>query len=171
MLWIYYIGGRGKSGKLVLIKIGISADPEAQLSALTPLQAFDLELLGFEEGSPDLLEERKMKFQKIALKNDWYHAKSELLVYIAELPRVTLEKGNMKKICVDLTPDEWNALVRGVEETDSRTKTRLIRRALKFYTALGRYKALGYMLQVLRGGKYHVFTDLDDIKDPEDIDI
>jgi hypothetical protein len=167
MQWVFYIGGRLRQGKLVTIKIGVSADPSGHLAALAPTQPYDLELIGLEVGGADLLAQRQKEFRALALRNDWYRPDAKLVDFIQGLPQVDLGKGAAKKVCVDFTPEEFALLEAGVETIGTITKARLIRRAVTFYLKLGELRARGYLLQAMRGGKFTAFPDLDDIRDPD----
>lgn len=167
MQWVFYIGGRLRADKLVTIKIGVSGDPKAHLAALAPTQPFDLEFLGLEVGGSELLVKRHKQFKALALRNDWFRPDPSLVKFIEELPKIDLAEGAVRKVCVDFEPEEFIALTEGVEVIGTKTKARLIRRAVKFYLKLGELRARGYFLQAMKGGKFTAFPDLDDIRDPE----
>lgn len=167
MQWVFYIGGSLRPGKLVTVKIGISADPGGHLASLAPTQPYDLELIGLEVGGPELLAKRQKEFRSVFLRNDWYRPDVKLVEFIQGLPKVDLGKGATKKVCVDFTPEEFALLETGVETIGTVTKARLIRRAVAFYLKLGDLRARGYLLQAMRGGKFTAFPDLDDIRDPD----
>lgn len=171
MQWVYYIGGRGRKGQLVTFRIGVSADPITQLESLATVQPYKLELLAVEEGDLDLLEQRRKQFRLAALQNDWYKASEELTSFVESLPKVNIAQGNDKKICVFFNPKEYKEIEDAVDVIGTRTKSRLIRRAIRFYLVLGRFKAKGFMLQVIRGGRFHEFSSLEDIKDPDELDL
>jgi hypothetical protein len=90
-----------------------------------------------------------------------------LLESITRLPKLDLGAGASRRVCLDLSPEEFTELEAGVETIGTVTKTRLIRRALSFYLRLGKLRAKGYILHAMKGGKFTAFPDLDDIRDPE----
>lgn len=172
MQWLYYIGGRGRKGGLVTLRIGVSADPHAQLEHLAPVQPYKLELLAVEEGGLELLEYRRKQFKEVALQNDWYKMTPELVDFVHAIPKINLtEQSQDRKICVFFSPEEYREISLAVDSIGTRTKSRLIRRAIHFYLTLGQYKAKGFILQVIRGGRFHEFSNLDDIKRPEELDL
>jgi len=168
MQWIFYIGALFPSGGMPLVRLGISNDPRASLEALAPSQPFPLKLLGWEEGTLELLEDRKKRFRKCSVRNDWYRPNDAMFQFIYDLPKEDLEKGARKRVSVDMSPEEYNAMMEAVEVLGTITKSRLVRQALTFYIKLSQLKARGYMLQAMKGGRFTAFPDLDDIRMPED---
>lgn len=170
--WVYYIGGLGgKSGSLTAIRLGIAPDPRETLLELAPTSPFQLVLLGMERGTQDLLETRRSTFRPAALQNDWYLPQDELVDHIEGLEAVNLGDWRLKKVCLDLNPEEWIELEAAVKETGTVTKARLIRRAVKFYAVLGKYKARGFLLQAIKKNRFVVFSDLDNIPHPDEVDL
>jgi len=167
MQYVCYIGGRGRKGSLVVIQIALTSDPDKYLTHLKPTQPYDLELLGSEVGNEDVLEERRSKF-KSALKNGWVKYTDELGLFVKALPKLDSKKG-MKKVCVDWTAAEVAEIEFGVDRLGLKTKTKVIRRAVKFYLALVGYKARGWTIQAIKDGKFHAFHDLEHIENPEDL--
>jgi hypothetical protein len=84
--------------------------------------------------------------------------------HVAELRPVDRGAGKPRRVSLDLEPEEFAALETMVEQMGTITKARLLRRAVKFYRSLIRYKAQGYLIQAIKGGKLVQFPDLEDIR-------
>lgn len=164
--WIYYIGGRSKAGKLMAIKMGLAWDPREDFSQMEPWVPFTLSFLACEEGTLDLLERRKRQFRKQALINDWFLPSSDLLLLLNSLPEVGFTQELPRKVCLDLSVDEFEALGQGVEALGLRTKGRFIRQALQLYLKLWKYLNLGYSLQVFKGRSVSTYTNLEAVDNP-----
>ncbi len=164
MQWIHYLGGRGKSGKIVAIGIGMSHDPDLFLSQHCSSLPFDAELLKIEEGSQELLDGIRQEYQVDHLNGPWYRVSDKLMDRISAL-KLTHSSGT-RRVSLDLSVQEFDELSAMVKELGTRTKSRLLRRALRFFLALRRYKARGYVIQAIKGGLLTQFHDFDDINDP-----
>lgn len=165
MRWIHYIAGKGKSGKLIAMAIGMDPDPDAVIAKYDDLMPFTIELIGLEEGSQERLEELRTRFRPIRLHGPWYKPTAELVEFVEGLKPIDRMQGS-KRVSLDLMAEEFSQLEAMVKELGTVTKARLLRRALRFYLALGRYKARGYALQAIKDGKLIQFPDLEHIKDP-----
>lgn len=167
-MWVVYVGALGRKGDILLVQIALTDDPHRYMVNLGVTLPYSLELIQFELGSPELLEIRRGAFKAFGLRNGWFLAKEPLMKFIGSLPKVDISEGAPKKICVDFSPSEAQEIADGVERLGTRTQARLIRRAVKFYLRLSLYKAKGWTVQVIRGGRFEVFPDLDDIDPPQD---
>lgn len=165
MQWIHYIGGRGKGGKLLSIAIGMSSDPDTFIAKFKNDMPFIIALLGLEEGSQERLEQLRVQFSGTSLHGPWYKPTGALTDIIENLPSVE-RGGPVRRVSLDLPTEEFVQLDAMVRELGTVTKSRLLRRAMRFYLRLGRYKARGYALQAIKDGKLIQFPDLDDIEEP-----
>lgn len=161
MQFIHYIGGEGRNGKLVALGFGLSSDPEAHLATLKGTMPFNLKILAIEAGSAEKLELLREQFKKSHINGFWYQPTPELQQHVKAVEVVDPAMGKMTRVSLDLSPDEFGQLEKLVEETGTKGKAKFLRKALRFYAALYRYKAQGYMIQVVRGGKMVQFPDLD----------
>lgn len=166
MQWICYIAGQSRKGDNIIVHIGLAEDPLKYTADLGLYQPYKLNLLGCEMGTPELLEERREAY-KTPFQNGWYKPSEELMAHIKGLPTPDYSKAGTKKICVDFTSQEAAHIEQGAKISGAKTKTRLIRRAVKFYLALWAYKNKGWTVQVIKGGKFHAFENLDDIEPPQ----
>jgi hypothetical protein len=163
MPWIYYVKGLGKTNKIVAIGIGLAANPETQIAELEGSMPFQLELAGVEEGSQERLEALYARFQADHLRGLWYKPSAAVLGHIAELSPVDRDTSKTRRVSLDLGPNEFAELELMVEQTGTVTKARLLRKAVRFYRSLMKYKAQGFLIQAVKGGKLVQFPDLDDI--------
>lgn len=163
--WIHYIGGHGKSGKLVAVGIGMGPDPEAIVARFNGQMPFSTSLLGLETGSRERLEALRTQFRALHLHGPWFKPNEALEAHVAALGPVDREEGKPRRVSLDLTAEEFLDLERWVEELGTVTKSRLIRKALRFYIGVGKYVALGYRFQAIKDGRLVQFPDLD-IPDP-----
>lgn len=162
---IHFIGGATKRGELVAVAIGISTSPSSQVAALKKASPFHgLSLLGVEAGSQERLETIKNEFATLAMGGPWFKASEELLQRIKSL-EPAVDKKDSRRVSLDLDPEEWAMLETMVEELGEKMKSKVLRRSLKFYRSLLRYKAKGYMIQAIRGGELIQFPELDDIRE------
>jgi hypothetical protein len=166
--WICYIAGLGRKGDFVVIQIALAEDPNVYLAALKPTQPYELRLLGSEPGTEELLEERRAQFRS-GFRNGWVKPSPELLAHVEALPEADPKLGALKKVCVDWTPAEVLGIEQGVERMGLKTKTRLIRRAVRFFLGLTAYHAKGWTIQAVKGGRFVQFKDLDDIEEPSEV--
>ena len=160
-MWIHYIGGHGKSGRLVAVGIGMSPDPEVALAKFDGQMPFSTSLLGLETGSRERLEALRTQFQAAHLHGPWFKPNEALEAHIGALKPVDRELGKPRRVSLDLTADEFLDLEQWVEELGTVTKSRLIRRAIRFYIGVGKYVALGYRFQAIKDGSLIQFPDLD----------
>jgi len=168
-MWIHYIGGHGAGEKLVAVEIGLGDDPEGYLAGLRKASPFQLDLLKLEEGSLPRLEAIQALFRSIRLQGgSWYRATSALRSHIEALPAVAL-KPKTRRVSLLLPPDEFVELEQAVEVLGTKTKNRLARQALRSYLKLVRFRAQGYKIQAIKGGKLVQFDDdLDITRGPDD---
>ncbi len=66
-----------------------------------------------------------------------------------------------KRVPLELTEDELQDLDELVETRKTRTRMRLIRRALRFYKVLSDHKEQGFLIQAVKQGTLLQFPDLD----------
>ncbi len=164
MSFIYYIAADSKVGKIVSIAVGVSSDPEEEVSNLDAVMPFKMRLLGLELGSLGRLEAVRHQFRGAHIRGSWFQPSEELQTYVSLLPAIDRSKNQSIRVSLDLNYSEHADLERFVEELGSKTKARLLRRAFRFYQALHRYKAQGFLIQAVKGGTLIQFPDLDDIK-------
>jgi len=165
MQWLHYIAGKGKTGKLVAIAIGMGPDPDTFVARYDDTMPFDISLMGIEEGSQERLEALRTQFQGGHLHGPWYKATGPLVTLVEGLEPVDRGQGS-RRVSLDLPTAEFTQLEDMVKELGMVTKSRLLRRALRFYLRLGRYKARGYALQAIKDGQLIQFPDLDHIEEP-----
>lgn len=161
MQFIHYIGGAGRNQKLVAIGFALSNDPAAHLASIQGTMPFDLKILAIEQGTPERLEELKELFKTAHLNGFWYTPKPELLAHIEAVESIDTSLGKPTRVSLDLVPEEFAALEKLVEEMGAKSKAQLLRKALRFYGAMYRFKAQGYGIQAVKGGKMIQFPDLD----------
>lgn len=164
--WIYFIGGRGKTGKIVAVAIGMSPNPEGKLASLAGNQPFRVELLGLEKGSQTRLEQLREKFAKAKLNGPWFRGEDALVSYIEALPPVDREAARPRRVSLDLSAEDFIELEGMVSEASAVTKQRFLRAAYKSFGRLVRFQARGYKIQAIKGGKLVQFDDLLKIPDP-----
>lgn len=163
MQFIHYIGGSTRAGKLVAVGLGLSNDPAGHLASLKGTLPFDVKLLAIEEGTPEKLEVLKELFKAFHTNGPWYRPAPELQAHIETVEVVDQSVGKTTRVSLDLSPEEFAALEKLVEEMGAKSKAQLLRKALKFYGALYRYKAQGYGIQAVKGGKMIQFPDLETV--------
>lgn len=166
MQYIHFIGGRNLKGKTVAVAMGVSSDPEGQLTSLEGSSPFELSLLALEEGDAERLEQLKERFKGSHARGPWFQATDELLAYVEALEPVDREAGKTKRVSVDLAAEDFALLESLVSEMGIRSKAEFFRKGLRLYAGLHRYKAQGYLIQAVRGGKMVQFPDLDHIAKP-----
>jgi len=165
-MYIHYIGGEGRKKKLLAISFGLSNDPQRHLSSLNGTMPFDLRLLACEKGTEEKLEKLRQTFKPAHLNGPWYRPTPELQAHVNSVEAVdpaTDKEAPTKvtRVSLDLNAEEFSALEQLVEQMGLKSKAQLLRKALRFYGALYRYKAQGYGIQAVRGGKLLQFPDLD----------
>ena len=167
MLFVHYILGSTKSGTEIAVAVGVSADPDAALLALNQSSPLSLKLVGVEEGDASRVEEVRTKFRHLRLNGPWFKVAPDLKEHIQSLCFVDPAKAAAtKRVSVDLDPEEFHDLEVFVGEMGAKSKADLFRRALRFYRALHRYKAQGFIIQAIKSGKLFQFPDLDDVRGP-----
>jgi len=65
------------------------------------------------------------------------------------------------RLTLDLMPEEMQELDRLRDRLKTRTRSRLVRQALKFYSVLVDHRHEGYMIQAVKQGSLLQFPDLD----------
>lgn len=165
-MYIHYIGGEARNGKMVSIAIGVSSNPEAHLAKLSGEMPFALKLLGLEAGNKARLEEVRKEFKALHIKGPWYKPAPALTSHIEGLPEVERSDKKTKRVSLDLDPEEFAELELMVTELGEKMKSKVLRRALRFYRGLQQYKAQGYMIQAVKGGLMVQFPNLDDVREP-----
>ncbi len=161
MQFVHYIGGENRGHKIIAVGFGLSSDPVAHLASLQGTMPFDLRLLAVEQGTAEKLEGLKATFLSSHLHGFWYKPSPELLAHIQAIESVDPALGKATRVSLDLSPEEFSHLEKLVSEMGAKSKAKLLRMALRFYGALYRYKAQGFMIQAVRGGKMIQFPDLD----------
>jgi metal-responsive CopG/Arc/MetJ family transcriptional regulator len=66
-----------------------------------------------------------------------------------------------RRVPLELTEAELKELDELVEVRKTRTRMRLVRRALRFYKVLSDHKEQGYLIQAVKQGSLLQFPDLD----------
>jgi len=167
-MWIHYIGGHGAKEKLVAVEIGLGENPERYLADLRKASPFKLALLKIEEGSIERFEAVQALFKAVRLQGgSWYRATDALRSHIDALPEVN-HRPKTRRVSLLLPPDEFVEVEKAVEVLGTKTKNRLIRRALRSYLNLVRFRAQGYKIQAIKGGKLILLDDDLDIQGPDD---
>lgn len=75
-----------------------------------------------------------------------------------------------RRVPLELTEEELAEVDALVEVRKTRTRSRLIRRALRFYKVLSDHKEQGYLIQAIKPGSLLQFPDLD-VPYPQDVPI
>lgn len=167
MTWVFFARGRGRTGKTVALAMDLHANPELWIEEMASKAPFPrLELAAMEEGSQDLLGRLKERFREYHLNGPWYKTGQLIEDYFQALPEPDRRSGSARRITIEVPPDEFAALTEATARLGTRTKTRFLRQAYRFYLALSDYKARGYLIQAVKGGKLVQFPDLDDIRKP-----
>lgn len=161
MQFIHYVAGESRAKKLVAIGLALVPDPVAHLASLKGTMPFDLRTMALEIGTAEKLEELKAAYQAGHLHGFWFKPVPELLAHVAAVEPLDPSVAKMTRVSLDLTPEEFAGLKKLVEEGCAKNKAQLLRKALRFYTAMYQYKAQGYGIQAVRGGKLIQFPDLD----------
>lgn len=162
MNWVYYVTGLGRDDKVLTVGIGLSPNPEQEVAHMSNFMPYRLKLAGMERGDLELLEQTKRTFRRDHMNNMWFRPSEPLL---AHLETLILERpAPIRRVSLDLTPEEFDALENLVKQMGVVTKARLLRKAFKFYEALHKYKARGFIIQAIKGGSLVQFPDLDDIR-------
>ena len=164
-MWIHYIGGLGKGGKLVVVAIGLSSDPEGQVAVLQDVSPFRLTLLGAEEGSQKRLEDLRQQFKGAQMRGPWFKVTNGLKEHVDSLTPVTPTRPKPKRVSLDLPPSEFRDIEEVVDMLGLKTKARFLRKAARFYVRAGKLQAQGWGIQAVKGGKLLQFHDLDDEPD------
>lgn len=163
-MWIVYMRGAGKNSKTISYGLDLVADPEGRIAEFSDVMPFTIELAGLEVGSRERLEQLREQFRSEHLHGPWYKPSEAIASHIGALPKVDRNTGAMRRVSLDLASDEFAMLDSLVEKMGAKTKARLLRRALRFYSALTQYKAKGYLIQAVKNGKMIQFPDLEDIR-------
>jgi hypothetical protein len=167
-MWIHYIGGLGKGDKLIVVAIGLSSDPEGQVSVLQDVSPFKLTLLGAEEGDQKRLEDLRQQFKGAQMHGPWFKVTNGLKEHVAALKPVTPTRPKPKRVSLDLPPNEFRDIEEVVAMLGLKTKARFLRKAARFYVRAGKLKAQGWGIQAVKAGKLLQFHDLDDEPDKPD---
>ena len=164
MQFLHYVVGKGRSGKVVAYGLDLCADPEASLVSMKGVMPFEVSTLATEVGDSAKLEELRKKFQLHHVQGPWFKPVDEIRMYIESVDSVDPDLAKSKRVSLDLTPEDFSDLETLVKETGVKGKAKLLRKALRFYSAMYRYKAQGYMIQAVQGGKMIQFPDLEAIR-------
>lgn len=160
---IYYIGGCSAQDNLSAVAIGLTTHPDTMLANLQAIAPFHhLTLLAVEQGSQERLDAIKKEFEASALAGPWFKYTEELEKLVKSLPNTSFKS---RRVSLDLDPEDWLMLETMVEEFGEK-KSKVLRRALKFYRTLRKYKDQGYAIQAVKGGEVIRFPTLDDICGP-----
>lgn len=161
MQFIYYVGGESRAKKLVAVGFGLSSDPAATVVDLQVAMPFDLRMMAIEQGNAEKLEQLKDRFKTSHMNGLWYKPSAELQEHIQGVTVVDPEVGKTVRVSLDLVCEEFASLEQLVGEMGLKSKAQLLRKAFRFYQAMYRYKAQGYGIQAVKGGKLIQFPDLD----------
>lgn len=163
MGFIVFVEGHNKQGKSVVVGLGLASNAEEFRTSLDLASPFELDVVGQEPGGPEKLRELQDRFVSQLIRGVWYRPEA-ILEYAKSLPSVECAN-ETKRVSLDLEPEDFADLVAFVKETNAKTKSSLLRRAFRFYRALYRYRAQGYLIQAVKNGKLVQFPDLDDIRE------
>lgn len=163
MAFIVFVEGHNKQGKPVVVGLGLASNAEEFRASLDLASPFELAVVGREPGGPEKLRELQDRFASQLIRGVWYRPEA-ILEYAKALPAID-PPNETKRVSLDLEPEDFVALEVFVQETNSKTKSSLLRRAFRFYRALYRYRAQGYLIQAVKNGKLVQFPDLDDIRE------
>lgn len=164
MGWIYYVEGLSNSNKVLTIGIGISSEPELEVASLARIMPYKVRLAAMEYGDLNLLEQRREQFISGRMNGMWFQPTENLSDLVRNLPVADREEFKGKRVSLDLSPEEFERLETLVSQLGTTTKARLLRKALRFYESLAKYKGQGYLIQAVKGGSLIQFPDLDDIR-------
>jgi hypothetical protein len=106
----------------------------------------------------------KERFRAHHMNGPWYKAAPPIEEYIQSLPTPDRSSGVTRRVTVEIPPEDFAALTEATQRLGTKTKSRFIRKAYRFYIALSEYKARGYLIQAVKGGQLVQFPDLDDIR-------
>lgn len=159
MASIYYIGSKSKS-EVVAVTIGVSKNPKETLSKLRlALPSARLSLLGVEDGGARDLARIKETLKTFALDESWYRYAGAV---VTRVDRVRIEPVGTRRVSLDLGEDDWKMLEDLVGSMNARAKSKVLRRALKFYQTLRTYHSKGYVIQAVKGNSTYHFPKLGD---------
>lgn len=159
-MWVYFLAGRNRKGDVAAVGIGMSRDPETEVIRIEGLMPFKLELAGMEEGGQKRLEALKKQFKRFHLHGPWYKPADELKAYLDALPPASVGSST-KRVSLDLTLHDYVDLDEAVKQRGL-TKSKFLRKAVRFYLAINRYDAQGYLIQAIKDGDLVQFKDLED---------
>jgi hypothetical protein len=163
MQFLHYVAGKNRSGKIVAVGFDLTADPEASVTSMKGLMPFEVETMAVEVGSPARLEELKEQFKAHHAQGPWYRPDQSVLDFVAAVEKVDPSIGKSKRVSLDLIHEDFADLEVLVKETGVKGKAKLLRKALRFYSAMHRYKAQGYMIQAVKGGHMIQFPNLESV--------
>ena len=168
MSWVFFVRGMGRTGKTVALAMDLHPSPEAWLEEMSPKAPFSkLEIVAMEEGSLDLLGSLKERFKSYHLNGPWYKVGQPMEDYFQSLPEPNRTLGGTRRVTIEISPDDFAALTEATQRLGTKTKSRFIRQAYRFYLSLVDYKSRGYLIQAVKGGKLVQFPDLNDIRPSE----
>lgn len=72
------------------------------------------------------------------------------------------------RLSLDMSEEEMAELEEMVRDMKTRTKSRLIRRAIRFYKVVVKLKKQGFLIQAIKGGTLKQFPNLE-MPIPEDV--
>lgn len=161
MQFLHYIAGKTRAGKLVAIGFELSPDPEASLQALQGTMPFEVTSMAVEVGDSTKLETLRAQFRDFHANGLWYRPDAAIQEFVGKIESVDPAVGRTKRVSLDLVPEDFHDLETLVQETGIKGKAKLLRRALRFYAAMHRLKAQGFMIQAVKGGRMIQFPDLE----------
>lgn len=164
MQFLHYVAGKNRSGKVVAIGLDLTSDPEASVTSMKGLMPFDVETMAVEVGSPARLEELRAQFKVHHAQGPWYRPDQSLLDFVAAIESIKPDALKSKRVSLDLVPQDFADLEVLVKETGVKGKAKLLRKALRFYSAMHRFKARGYMIQAVKGGSMIQFPNLESVQ-------
>jgi len=167
MSWVFFVRGLNRAGKTVALAMDLHPNPELWLEDMTVKVPFPkLKLVAMEEGSLDLLGRLKERFREYHMNGPWYKVGQLIEDYFQALPEAN-HKFSGRRLTIEIPPDDFAALTEATTRLGTKTKARFLRQAYRFYLALSDYKARGYLIQAVKGGKLVQFPDLQDIRSSE----
>jgi Arc/MetJ family transcription regulator len=165
MSWVFFARAMGRTGKVVALAMDLHPSPELWLEDIAAKSPFPkLRLAAMEGGSLDLLGRLKERFKAYHMNGPWYKVAQPIEDYIRELPEPNRNQGGSRRVTIEIPPEDFAALAEATQRLGTKTKSRFIRQAYRFYLALSEYKARGYLIQAVKGGQLIQFPDLNDIR-------
>lgn len=124
------------------------------------LMPFKVELVGLEEGGKTRLEALKRRFKDSHIHGPWFRPTGKLQAYLDDLEPLSVSS-QTKRVSLDLSVRDYVRLDEAVKARNV-TKSKFLRQAIRFFLAIDRYHAQGYLIQAIRDGDLIQFPKLED---------